>query len=133
MLDVTAQPRENLRPALMRLQAFRRETRMRQANGCEPVLFRQIETHKRFRWILLPVWQPGEGKHVGRLDRSIFSFYGERPAEAGAAHPPFATNPQIGLNVRGLKTAFRAPPLLALRIPTKSPRHSEMMSPGVPR
>src|SRR5215467_1931547 len=72
----------------MRLQAFRRETRMRQANGCEPVLFCQIETHKRFRWILLPVWQPGEGKHVGRLDRSIFSFYGERPAEAGACHQP---------------------------------------------
>jgi hypothetical protein len=22
--------------------------------------------------------QPSEGKHVGRLDRSIFSFYGER-------------------------------------------------------
>jgi hypothetical protein len=49
-----------------------------------------------------------EGKHVGRLDRSIFSFYAERPAEAGAAHPPLATNPQIGLNVGGLKTAFRA-------------------------
>jgi hypothetical protein len=63
---------------------------------------------------LLPVWQPSEGKRVARLDRSIFSFYGERPAKAGAAHPPFATNPQIGLNVRGLKTAFRAPPLLAL-------------------
>src|SRR5215469_8937550 len=76
----------------MRLQAFSRETRMRQANGCEPVLFSQIEAHKRFRWILLPVWQPGKGKQVGRL----------------------ATNAQIGLNVRGLKTAFRAPPLLAL-------------------
>jgi|SRR6516225_8682459 len=92
----------------MRLHAFRRETRMRQANGCEPVLFSQIEAHKRFRWILLPVRQPGEGEHVGRLDSSIFSFYGERPAEAGAAHPPLATNPQIGLNVGGLKTAFRA-------------------------
>src|SRR5215469_3383776 len=76
----------------MRLQAFSRETRMRQANGCEPVLFSQIQAHKRFRWILLPAWQAGEGKHVGRLDRSIFSCYGERPAEAGAAHPPFATN-----------------------------------------
>jgi len=42
----------------MRLHAFRRETRMRQANGCEPVLFSQIEAHKRFRWILLPVRQP---------------------------------------------------------------------------
>src|SRR5215831_11633500 len=114
MLDVTAQPRENLRPALMRLQAFRRETRMRQANGCEPVLFSQIEANKRFRWILLPVWQPGEGKHVGRLDRSIFSLHRERPAEAGAAHPPFATDPQIGLDVRGLKTGFTTPPLFAL-------------------
>ena len=98
----------------MRLQAFRRETRMRQANSCEPVLFGQIEAHKRFRWILLPVWQPSERKHVGRLDRSIFSFYRESPAEAGAAHPPFATNPQIGLNMRGLKAILRAPPLLAL-------------------
>ena len=62
----------------MCLQAFGRETRMRQADGCEPVLFSQIEVHKRFPWVLLPVWQPSEGKHVGRLDRSIFSFYGER-------------------------------------------------------
>src|SRR5215469_5388464 len=98
----------------MRLQAFRRETRMRQANGCEPLLFYQIEAHKRFRGILLPVWQPGEGKYVGRLDRSILSLYGEGPAEADAAHPPLATHPQIRLNVRGLETAFRAPPLLAL-------------------
>jgi len=98
----------------MCLQAFGRETRMRQADGCEPVLFSQIEVHKRFPWVLLPVWQPSEGKHVGRLDRSIFSFDGERPAEAGAAHLPFAANPQIGLNERGLKTAFSAPLLLAL-------------------
>ncbi|HEY2532194.1 MAG TPA: hypothetical protein VGJ20_30420 [Xanthobacteraceae bacterium] len=87
---------------------------MRQANACESVIFSQIEAHKRFRWILLPIWQPGEGKRMRRLDRSIFSFYGKGPAEAGAAHPPFATNPKIGLNVRGLKTAFRAPPPLAL-------------------
>src|SRR6516164_6015181 len=98
----------------MGLQAFRRETRMRQANGCEPILFGQIEAHERFRWILLPVWQPSEGKHVGRLDRSIFTFYGESPAKPGAAHPPFATDSQIGLYVHGLKTILRAPPLLAL-------------------
>ena len=53
----------------MRLHAFGRETRMCQANGREPVLFSQIEAHKRFRWILLPVWQPGEGKHARRLGK----------------------------------------------------------------
>jgi hypothetical protein len=51
---------------------------------------------------------------VGRLDRSIFSLHGERPAEASAAHPPFAADPQIGLDVRGLKTVLATPPLLAL-------------------
>src|SRR5262245_51527034 len=98
----------------MRLQTFTRETRMYQANCCAPVFFSEIEAHKRFRWIWLPVWQPGELEHVRWLDRPVFSSYGEGSAEGRAAHLPFATNPQIGLNVGGLKTPFGAPPLLAL-------------------
>src|SRR5690349_23273580 len=98
----------------MRLHAFRRETRMRQPNGCQAVLFSQIEAHQRFRWIWLPVWQPGEGEHMRRLDRSVFPFDSEGPAEAGAAHAPFAADAQIGLHMRGLKAALGTPPRLAL-------------------